>query len=1094
MERRLSKKSTKSLFAVHPCPALVSPESNALRSNLVNETGALALQSALVDTDAPATDGAANTTWRSTLLSTAALAPLMLYGARQVRAQTVPPAAPCNIGAVPGVSVTCQGDVSAGVASGGDAYSTINVNNVVENPANPGSGIAIEPAASVSGIQLTNTNFNSTINSNLGAFSISTTGNNAQGIFANSQFGSVTVDSTGDISTQGDAAGGILALSIYSAATVMSTGNIATLGAVANGIYASSRDGAVTVTSTGDIVTQGDDSNGIYAVTPYGAATVTSTGDITTKGSGALGIGAGSYNSAATVTSVGNIMAEGDFAYGIVAFTTGGSATVDSTGDISTQGLSGNGIFARADNGSATVTSTGDVTTQGDNAQGVLAYSLGAAAVTSTGDVTTQGDNAQGVLAYSFGAATVTSTGDITTQGDNSVGIFANSVDAATVTSTGNVETQGNISHGIFGLSDNDNVTVTSTGNISTQGIYAFGLAAYTYDGNIIISSTGDISASGAISSAIVAGIGGGAGNNITIDILAGNVRGGSGGGAGVTLIGGDDNMVTNHGDLSALSGNAIFGGPGNDHIWNYGTITGNIDLDGGSNSFHNHASGVFNMGPTVNVGAGNDFINDGTIDPGGPGTIATTAITGNFTQNASGVFVVDLNPGGVTADLITVSGTANVAGSVLPLPLSPFTIATGKVDILTATGGVTNNGVGITDTAVVDYTLLFPNPNTMALGFVIDFTPALAGLTPNQSAVGNYLNNALGSGGGGITPLLAFLIGVPDPQTYVALLDRLHPEAYLINGLTAIGGSTAFAQAVLDCDSKTRRNTLNGASDDNQNRNCFWAEGFGGKRNWDRHRTNIGHHTDFWGLRGGFEMVLGGNVAGGLSFSFEDINTDTSNPADSDGQHYQVAGSLHTNLGGVDIAGIIHGGWGDFDVTRPIHIPTAGLVARGDQDIATVGARLEFAAKLLNGPVMVEPIFGVGFVHVRSDSLRETGGSAASLLISGFDETFFYFNPAIHIQGNVQVDAATTLSPFARFGLMIYDDERIDTSSRMARAPADLAPFNTIADLDQVVFEAAAGLDATVTNSVTATLGYDGKFSEHARTHQGSVRVTVEF
>ena len=45
---------------------------------------------------------------------------------------------------------------------------------------------------------------------------------------------------------------------------------------------------------------------------------------------------------------------------------------------------------------------------------------------------------------------------------------------------------------------------------------------------------------------------------------------------------------------------------------------------------------GLFNSGTMVNLGAGDPLTNDGTLAPGGVGTVLTTTLTGNLIQPGS--------------------------------------------------------------------------------------------------------------------------------------------------------------------------------------------------------------------------------------------------------------------------------------------------------------------------------------------------------------------------------------------------------------------------------------------------------------------------
>ena len=181
---------------------------------------------------------------------------------------------------ISGAIETCTGNQSAGIAIAPTPLTTLDVNNLTQ-AITPASGTRRDQPSALPAL---------TITSNTGAFGITTTGDNAFGIYARS-IGAVTVTSTGNITTAGTERDGIFAMGVGTGAvTVTSTGNITTTGASATGILARSA-GAVTVTSTGNIATTGASAIGIIATSfGGGAVTVTSTGNIVTAGSGAAGI------------------------------------------------------------------------------------------------------------------------------------------------------------------------------------------------------------------------------------------------------------------------------------------------------------------------------------------------------------------------------------------------------------------------------------------------------------------------------------------------------------------------------------------------------------------------------------------------------------------------------------------------------------------------------------------------------------------------------------------------------------------------------------------------------------------------------------
>jgi hypothetical protein len=177
-----------------------------------------------------------------------------------------------------------------------------------------------------------------------------------------------------------------------------------------------------------------------------------------------------------------------------------------------------------------------------------------------------------------------------------------------------------------------------------------------------------------------------------------------AGGSAGVQF--GDStitsNALNNFGNVSnpaGLAGTAIFGGASNETVNNFGVVTGNVLLGGGTNAFHNMDGGLFNSGTTVNLGAGNLLTNDGTLSPGGAFSPAgfVTTLTGDFVQPGS---ELDINLLGAAADRLDVTGDAELAGQVKPLfTLSGLGSATQWTVLTTESSPIQDNGIQAVDT-----------------------------------------------------------------------------------------------------------------------------------------------------------------------------------------------------------------------------------------------------------------------------------------------------------------------------------------------------------------------------------------------------------
>ena len=201
-----------------------------------------------------------------------------------------PPDPPCNIIAGIGLEIiTCTGNLSPGVnlTNGSGPYEVLNVHSLTTN---------ITPASGVPGILFTSDG-SVEMNVDTGAFGISTTGDDAPGVFAASANGSVAIHSFADIITTGNLSHGISAESFAGDINILARGTIQTSGDAiaamdgAFGIAAMSLSGDITIVSAANITTTGVQGVGIFADTT-GIAMVDLSGTIITRGEGAAGIAA----------------------------------------------------------------------------------------------------------------------------------------------------------------------------------------------------------------------------------------------------------------------------------------------------------------------------------------------------------------------------------------------------------------------------------------------------------------------------------------------------------------------------------------------------------------------------------------------------------------------------------------------------------------------------------------------------------------------------------------------------------------------------------------------------------------------------------
>jgi uncharacterized protein with beta-barrel porin domain len=981
--------------------------------------------------------------WRNVLATGVASAALFAYGGRPVRAQTVPPAPPCNtISGITGSIVTCSGDVSTGVLlnNGGGPFQVLNVSNLTTD---------IAPATGIAGILFTS-NGAVELNGDTGPFAIRTT--DANGIFASSNGGTVTIISTASIVTTDNSAVGIQGSAQNDTLTITSSGNIATSGNNAFGIAAGTVYGDVIVTSTGNIATAGTFAAGINVGTigqngtALGAITINSFGDIATTGDSAIGINASTVYGPIDITSLGNIAVSGSGSMGINAQTQG-DIRITTSGDIATGPNSSVAISAISQSANVTIASTGDIATAGANAVGIYADAGATAMVFSYGTIITRGSGAAAIAASGYTGTAVLSTSNIRTYGVNAPGITVMSDGDAAVASSGNITTIGNGSDGISIVSDNGMAAVVNSGSISATGLSSAGIYAAGYSGTSIINF-------GAITGCPCGGV-----------VLRSAI--------------GDNNLVNFGSIIADPGGDAIFAtGVSSDNlVENFGTVTGNVVMAGVTSVFNNNAGAVFNAGDDVMT----DVNNAGTLAPGGTGTVETTTLTGSLVQNAGGIFAIDVD--GATADRINVSTTADLAGTVnvnfLSLPaLTTYTIL--------QTASLTDNGLGLIASPALHAQLQF-NGSNLDLVFAIDFTTDR--LNPNQRAIAIDLNQIFLAGGGGVTPVLLGLLNTGSFDAYKDALNQLLPAIYSNAEIAALYSSLAFSNSLLSC-----KVNGTGTAAIIREGQCLWAGASANFLDTGTTSDQIGFTQTTGLFNTGAQVALDDVWRLGFGAGYQSSTTQTTTNAESEGSLAQAGLSVKYNPGPLLLAGVISGGGAWYDTTRPMAFGGFTGVAEGDQDIGIVSGSLRAAYVLGSPHLYYKPILDLGLTHLELGGFTESGGGGAALTVAGGGQTVFSLAPTLEVGSEWWMSNGTLIRPLIRGGAIWYDGADFALTAAFAGAPLGVSPFTINTDIDEVMGLVGAGVEVINGGDTVLRFSYDGQLGETTQIHTVGIKGSARF
>jgi Autotransporter beta-domain len=660
-------------------------------------------------------------------------------------------------------------------------------------------------------------------------------------------------------------------------------------------------------------------------------------------------------------------------------------------------------------------------------------------------------------------------TGNMYAQGNGIVAISKATAYAEADANTGNAAA----------IAKSDNVDVTVSGNIWAQ------------KNGIVAASIADAQAVGGGDTYTKEKQG-----NVTVEVKSGTVSGGKGY-YGVVVLGGDRNVITigKGGTVTSQGRHAILGGDQDEKVQNYGLVDGDVDLGLGMNAFNNYAGARFYSASIINLNGG-QLWNAGLLSPGGPGFIQSSNLNGSLVQTASGSYGVDLELKGPTSDFVHATGTAVLDGKVLPTIIANPASGKHQVTILTADGGVTNNGIGVKDTAIVDYSLKFPNANDVVLKTDVNFAPN--GLNKDAKGVGSSLNKAFKKGGSNSMQALGLsLVQLPTVSAVANAYNQLSGANYSALGVAELQSQERFSEDQMSC--PVRDGGAWAFIDENQ---CVYARVRYRNLQQDASGSGSGFDEDAIGVMGGAQWAWNGPWHAGVAFGYENSDLTTDSPqVSSNGDRYRVGGSLKYIAGPWLVGGGITGNWSNYDSSRQIAFPGFSSTANSSQDFSNIGGQMRVAYQIGSAPQLgapsswyAKPLVDFMVTNVDMGGFTERGGSGAGLRVSGFNETVFSATPAIEVGNQWAMSGGTLIRPYVRGGVSFYSDANFPVSAGFAAASGGITPFTTAGQMDDVLGNISAGLAILGVRGSVLSFSYDGSFGDTITEHSASAKASVRF
>jgi hypothetical protein len=658
---------------------------------------------------------------------------------------------------------------------------------------------------------------------------------------------------------------------------------------------------------------------------------------------------------------------------------------------------------------------------------------------------------------------------------------------------TGKIKTTGNASHGIFAQSGGGGKKGPKGQPLSSRG------------GAITISFDGMLTATGENAYGILAQSGGADGaGNVTVNIAEGStVSGGKKGknnnAAGIMIMDGGFtptgtstlNTLNNEGTVTSFAGikgvAVAYTGKSRLLVNNSGMIIGDVSSLVNTDILNQSGGGI--QSELIDLSGKGTLTNqkNGVIYPGGDGRVGSTKIAAAFfQQDPGGILVVDID--GAKADRVNVSGPAILGGFVQPNLLNTPEQRSQEFTIL-GSPSLTNKGITVNDTAVIDYSLSFSPTDSslteMVLGYDLDFSAS--GLNYNQTQIGDHFNEHFDQGGSSsLQPVVEALLDLPDLTSLANAYNQLSPEIYLDTEIAALYSNRDFTDSMMSCPVRE------GVDAFIREDECVWARVKGRQFDQDTAFETFGFDETAFQVSGGAQFALGEAWRLGAALGYEDSDLWTDTNAEADGDRLNGGVVLKYNPGALLLAAAVSGGWGWYDTERRIDFPGFSAVSSANNEIGVIDGRLRAAYLFSSGAWYAKPMVDLDATYLDLSNTRERGAGGASLIVNGNDETVLSASPALELGTQFQWSNGTLIRPYVRGGATFFDNTDFVLEASFEGSADGAGPFLIRSNTDDVVANLSTGVDLIASGGARLKMFYDGSFGDDVEEHSGGIKVSL--
>lgn len=369
---------------------------------------------------------------------------------------------------------------------------------------------------------------------------------------------------------------------------------------------------------------------------------------------------------------------------------------------------------------------------------------------------------------------------------------------------------------------------------------------------------------------------------------------------------------------------------------------------------------------------------NNGEVVPGD--SVGHLTIQGNFSQASDGILQIET--GNHDADRLTVTGTADLAGTLIVLPNG---YASGGNYTFLDTGTLTGEFDHLQSVAVLRAIVYSNRPGELAMDVFRNSYSSLA--TNYNMSLAGILDSLRPEAAGDMGDLLDQLDFAPNQSDLNNEMTSLTPR---IHGL---------ASAVLLNDSQTQLENLNRHLEkinhisfldkEPEGKTSLWVDIMGGRTRYRADDGYFGARETLYGPMIGVERMVRDGLTLGVATAFTKSRYDSLDTGDkglSQSEQGYCYGSWHDPLrtDGFQLAATLGVGITQLHADR--YIPFVDRKAQSDHEGRLFSASLQGRYDWTLEGWTLGPVMGTRYVHLREEGFREWGADSADLEVGPRD------------------------------------------------------------------------------------------------------------